>query len=98
MNMPVWVEEKDGKFTASVLGSPHLRATGESRDDAIRALADVIRVHQRSGMLTVVNVPEVPVAEIPRRPPTPEEEEATREMLEEIYRYRDELKAQEFPE
>jgi hypothetical protein len=98
MNMPVWVEQQDGKFTASVLGSSRLRATGETREDAIRALSQLIQVCQRRGALVVVNMPEVPVADVPRRQWSEEEAEATREMLEEIYRYRDELKAREFPE
>lgn len=98
MTIPVWVEQQNGTFTASVPGVPQLRATGETRDDAIRALSQLVRVFQARGALVMVNMPDVPVAEIPRRQLTEEEEEANREMLAEIYRYRDELKAQEFPE
>ena len=36
MTVPVLVEQQNGKFTASVLGSPQLRATGETKDQASR--------------------------------------------------------------
>jgi predicted RNase H-like HicB family nuclease len=98
MTIPVWVEQQNGKFTASVPGTPQLRATGETRDDAIRALSQLLLVYQARGALVAVSIPEVPVAEVPRRQPTEEEVEATREMVAEIYRERDRLKAQEFPE
>jgi hypothetical protein len=98
MTVPVWVEQKNGKFMATVLGAPQLQATADTRDDAIRELSQLVRVFQARGALVAVNMPEVPVAEIPRRQPTEEEIEATRDMVAEIYRERDRLKAQEFPE
>jgi hypothetical protein len=98
MTIPVWVEQQNGKFLASVPGVPRLRATGETRDEAIRELSEVVRVFQARGMLVALNMPDVPVAEVSRRQPTEEEIEATREMIAEIYSERDRLKAQEFPE
>jgi hypothetical protein len=98
MTVPVWVEQQNGKYTASVPGVPQLRASAETRDDAIRALSQLVVVFQARGALVAVNMPEVPVAEVPRRQPTEEETEATREMVAEIYRERDRQKAQEFPE
>jgi hypothetical protein len=98
MTVSVWVEQQDGTFVASVPGVPQLRATGETRDAAIRALSEIVRVFQARGMLVAVNLPDVPVTATPRPQPTEEEREAWREVVAGIYRERDEQKRREFPE
>lgn len=35
MTIPVWVEQTNGKFTASVPGVPGIRADGATRDQAV---------------------------------------------------------------
>jgi hypothetical protein len=97
MTIPVWVEQQNGRFSASVLGSPQLRATGGTKDEAVAALIAELNEKQRSGELVLVNLP-TPVPMAPRRQLSEEEIEETREMVAEIYRERDEQKRREFPE
>lgn len=97
MTIPVWVEQTDGKFTASVLGANPLKATGDTREEAIRAVSQLVQISIRRSALVFVEVPNVPVRDVPRRECTAEEIAATREMVAEIYRQRDEEKTLEFP-
>lgn len=97
MSIPVWVEQTDGKFTASVLGATPLEATRDTREEAIRAVSQLVQISIRRGALMFVEVPNVPVRDVARRECTAEEIEATREMVAEIYRQRDEEKTLEFP-
>jgi hypothetical protein len=96
MTIPVWVEQSNGTFTASALGDSRLKATAESRDEALRRLDELLHICVRRGALVFVDIPE-PAIPVPPRQPTLEEIEATREMVAEIYRQRDEEKALEFP-
>ena len=98
MNLPILIDEQSGKFTATVLDSTQLKASGDTRDDAIRAVSQLVQIYLRRGTLVFVDVPQPLVMSVPRRELTPEENEAWDEVVEEAYRYRDELKAQEFSE
>lgn len=93
MTIPVWVEQQNGRFTATVLGAPQLRAEGTTKDEAVRALRNAVDDRRTRGELVLLDVPEPQ----PRRY-TAEEIELLRELTAEAYRYRDELKRQEFPE
>ncbi len=98
MTIPVWVEQQNGKFKASVLGVTQLQATGATRDAALLAVRDLVLIRMHQGTLVFLDIPSIQLAE-PRHPqPSEEELEATREMLAEIYRERDEEKLREFPE
>ena len=93
MTVPVWVEQLNGTFTASVPGMPQLTTTADTKDKAVAALVATLADRQTRGELVLVNVP----------PPSPRsslegESETWDEIVEEIYRHRAELKAQEFPE
>jgi hypothetical protein len=99
MSVPVWVEQQNGKFTATVLGAPQVRAEGSTREEAIRALRATIAGYRDRGQLVLLDVYGFTAAELAARPPlTAEEEEAWREVVAGIYRERDEQKAREFPE
>ena len=98
MNLPIRNDERSGKFTATVLDSTQLKASGDTRDDAIRAVSQLVQIYLRRGTLVFVDVPQPLVMSVPRRELTPEQMEAWDEVVEEAYRYRDELKAQEFSE
>lgn len=98
MTIPVWVEQQNGTFTASVPGVPQLRATGDTRDEAVTALTRTLSEKQTGGELVYVTVPTPPASAVLDEPLTEEEKEATREMVAEIYRERDELKAAELAE
>lgn len=97
MTVPVWVEQQNGTFTASVLGSPQLRADGNTKEEAVATLVSGLGERQTRGELVLVNLPTPAVGPV-HPPPSAEEIEATREMVAEIYRERDEQKRREFPE
>jgi hypothetical protein len=89
LSVPVWVEEKDGVFVASVLGRPDLTATAPKGDLAVASLRAVLAGHRDRGRLVLLDLSFPP-------PPTlsaAEEAEAWRELCEEIYRERDAQKA-----
>ena len=97
MTIPVWVEQQNGRFTATVLGAPQLRAVGPTKDDAVAALRSSLNERAATGELTTLDVP-VPAAELPVRHYTEDELAEMREQVAEIYRERDEQKRREFPE
>ena len=94
MTVPVWVEQSNGKFTASVLGSPQVKAEGATREQAVAAVTAQLQSAVASGEVVLVSVP----TPLPPRQVSPEEAEAWRELCEEIYRERAAQKAAEFPE
>ena len=98
MTIPVWVEQQNGKFTASVLGSP-LCATGETNDAAVAALRSVISPHLTSRKLVLLDVEPSGLLSLGSKfKDDPGWQQMWDEIAAETYRYRDELKAQEFPE
>ncbi len=94
-SVPVWVEQLNGTFTASVLGATGLAATAASRDAAVSALVADLSARQSRGEVVMVTLPQP--AET-RPPLSTEEQEAWDEVIAEIYRERDEQKRREFPE
>jgi hypothetical protein len=94
MTVPVWVEQSNGKFTATVLGAPQVKAEGATREQAVAAVTAQLQSRVSAGEVVLVNVP----TPLPARNYTPEEIEAMREMCAEIYRERDAQKAAEWPE
>lgn len=97
MTVPVWVEQTNGTFTATVPGMPQLTTTADTKDQAVAALVATLTDRQTRGELILVEVPTVPQS-TPRQRYSAEELEVLRELTAEAYRYRDELKAREFPE
>ena len=98
MTMPVLVEEKDGAFVASVLGSPELCATSGTRELAVATLRVDLAGRVARGELAFVDVEPTGILATVGRQRTAEEIEEMDRQLAEIYRERDELKRQEFPE
>ena len=96
MTVPVWVEQQNGTFTASVPGVPQLRSTAGTKDEAVAALVATLTDCQTHGELVLVNLS--PAAPRPARRYSDEELEVLRELTAEAYRHRDELKAREFPD
>ena len=96
MTVPVWVEQQNGTFTASVIGAPALSAAGITKEAAVAAAAARFRAGVAAGEVVYVNVPDPLLP--PARAYTDEEIEIMREMTAEIYRERDAQKAAEFPE
>ena len=97
MTIPVWVEQQNGTFTASVLGSPLLRASGGSREVALAALRSTL-FDPKQGELVMLDIPAGVTALAGKYSDDPGWRETWDDSVAEAYRYRDELKAQEFPE
>ena len=95
MTVPVWVEQQNGTFTASVLGAPHLRGEGPTKEAAVSALTVALSNRMDDGKLILLNVPIVGVSGLAA---SHKDDPYLQEIVEETYRYRDELKRQEFPE
>lgn len=94
MTFPVLIQEKSGKYTASVQGLPQLAAEGGSREQVIDVITARLHHAVQTGEIVLVNVPTPP----PPRHYTDEELDLLREITAEIYRERDAQKAAEFPE
>ena len=94
MTVPIWVEQSEGRFTATVLGAPQVKAEGLTREQAVAAVTAQLRNRVTAREVVLVNVPEP----LPFREVSPEDAAAWRELGEEIYRERDAQKAAEFPE
>jgi hypothetical protein len=94
--IPVWVEQQNGTFTATVPGVPKLIATAGTRDEAVSALVTDLTARQSRGEIVMVALPQP--SPPPPRHHTPEEQEYLDEMVRDIYRARDEEKRREFPE
>lgn len=97
MTLPVVVEEKDGSFVASVLGSPELRATADRREAAVASLRADLDGRMTRGELATIEVASPGRPRTGRRY-TPEQEAELLRQMEEAYRERDEEKRQEWPE
>ncbi len=95
MTVPVWVEQSNGKFTATVVGAPQMRAEAPTKDQAVASLKAQLHDRVTSGEMVIVDVPPPPS---PARRYTDDEIEVMRELTAEIYRERDAQKAAEFPE
>lgn len=99
MTIPVWVEQQNGTFTASVLGSSRLCATGETNAAAVAALRSVISPHLTSRELVLLDLEPSGLLSLGSKfQDDPGWHQMWDEIAAETYRYRDELKAQEFPE
>jgi hypothetical protein len=56
MTFPVCIEAHNGNFTATLLGSPNLRAEGATRDQALERIKGIIAERMRHGELVFVEV------------------------------------------
>lgn len=99
MTVPVCVEQLNGTFTASVLGAPAVKACGATKDDAVAALRSEMNARQSAGELSFIELETKGLQTLAGRYATDEvAREMWDELVTEIYRQRDEQKAQEFPE
>src|SRR4051794_40672259 len=99
MTIPVLVESQNGTFTASVLGSPSVKASADTKEAALAALTADLTNRATAGNLVFVDVePKGLLALAGKYKDDPGWHEMWDELVTEAYRYRDEQKAQEFPE
>ncbi|AMV23001.1 hypothetical protein VT84_01225 [Gemmata sp. SH-PL17] len=95
MTFPILVQPHDGRFQASVLGSPVMAADGATKEEALSALRVSINQRFARGELVLLDVPHRAVTDFAglfKDDPTFEG------MVEDIYRERDAQKAAEFRE
>jgi hypothetical protein len=98
MQLLVSVRPENGRFVARLGDSDRYKMDGETAAAAVAALRQELQRIARGGELVYVDVP------VEDSPPPPlveadeDEKELMRQIVEEAYRYRDELKAAEFPE
>ena len=92
MTVPVWVEQLNGTFTASVPGVPGVRAENANREKAIDAVRQQLRTGVAGGQLVMVDIDFVGVSGLAG---TYADDPTLQEICAEAYRLRDEQKAAE---
>ena len=97
MMCAVRVTADNGKFRATLVGSPEMTAGGATRDEAVAALRAALDAQASNGEIVWIDVPKATPRRV-REPYTPEQSEMMREIVAEIYRERAAEKAREFPE
>ncbi len=98
MQVLISVRPENGRFVARLGDSDRYQMDGDTASAAVAALQRELARIARGGELVVVDVP-MAVAPLPSPTEADEDEkELMRQVVAEAYRYRDELKAAEFPE
>ncbi len=95
MTFPILVQPHNGRFQASVLGSPAIAADGATKEEALTALRTSLNQRFAKGELVLLDVPYRAVTDFAglfKDDPTLDD------IVKEAYRERDALKAAEFPE
>lgn len=99
MTIPVLVDQQNGTFTASVLGSPQLQACGETNEAAVAELRAVLASYLASKHLVLLDVETSGVLSLGSKyQDDPGWHQTWDDIAAEAYRHRDKLKAQEYPE
>jgi hypothetical protein len=86
MTFPVWVSPRDGRYTASILGTPGLNASGETRAAAIESLRTEVVQRMSAGELTFIEVEPKGLLGLAGKY---KDDPSLREICEEAYRQRD---------
>lgn len=100
MTIPVKVERTNGVYTASVFGQQQLCAIGGTHEEAIGALRDALVPQVASGELAFIDLENEGITALAsgKYKDDPGWHAMWDDVAAEAYRYRDQLKAQEFPE
>ena len=99
MNVPVWIEQQNGHFIACVLGAPGVKSVADNREMALAGLRTEIETRLSAGELLFLEVEPKGLSALAGRYVEDEvSKQAWDDVVTEAYRYRDELKAHEFPE
>lgn len=94
MEIPVIVSRENGHYVASLLGNASVRAEGATREVAVASLSSELSVRANRGELVWIPMPRGTL-QLGSHEFAPEETADFREMVEDIYRARDEQKADE---
>jgi hypothetical protein len=95
MTFPVHVSPLNGAFTAVILGAPEMKATGSTREVALEALKTELEQQISSGELVFLEVEPKGLLGLAGKY---KDDPTLDDIVSEAYRYRDALKAAEFPE
>jgi len=86
MTFTVLLKPENGHFTASLVGAPEVRATGNSRDASLSGLREQISLLLADGELTMLDVPSGSVAGVVGRFA---DDPTLQDICDEAYRARD---------
>ncbi len=86
MTLPVYIEQTNGTFTASVLGDAKVRAEGPTREAALDSLRAELARKKSAGELVWLTVEPVGVTDLAR---IWADDPTLDDMIAEIYRQRD---------
>lgn len=92
---PVLIESVNGRYQASLLGSPGFHTEAATKEEAVMALQAEMSGRATRGEVVWVDVPKLGVSDLAGRYGY---DPYLDEIVAEIYRQRDEEKAREFPE
>jgi predicted RNase H-like HicB family nuclease len=86
MTVPVFIEQTDGQFCASLVGSPEVHCVRPTRSEAITALQQALQQKLAAGELVDLELQPVGVSGLSGRF---RDDPTLREICDEIYRQRD---------
>jgi hypothetical protein len=86
MTVPVWVEQSNGKFTATILGAPQVKAQADTKEQAVAAVTAQLRNAIAHGQVVFVDPGFVGVSGLAGKY---KDDPTLREICEEAYRLRD---------
>jgi hypothetical protein len=86
MTVPVWVEQQNGKYTATVLGAPQVRAEAATREQVVTLVTAQLRTAIEHGQVVLVDPGFVGISGIAGKF---KDDPTLHEICEEAYRLRD---------
>jgi hypothetical protein len=89
MTVPVWVGQENGKFTATVLGAPQVKAEGMTKEQAVAAVTAQLRNRVQAGEVVLVDVDKSCMVGVSGLAGIFKDDPTLREICEEAYRLRD---------
>ena len=89
MTFPILVLQTNGKFTASVLGSPQVAAEGATKEQAVATVTAQLQSRMTAGEVVLVNIPDSGFVGISGLAGKYKDDPTLREICEEAYRLRD---------
>lgn len=98
MNVPVWLEQLDGKFVASSVTHPDVRVEAATRDAVLLAVQQRLAAGPAYRELVYVTLPDQPAAGLSGLFGKYRDDPTLAAIRDEAYRLRDEEFRQEFPD
>jgi hypothetical protein len=57
MNVPIWIEQRDGKYIATAVNSPEITVESTTRDGVIARMSAKLQFHKPTRELVMIDVP-----------------------------------------